>query len=170
MTTHSPTTPSLFDQPGADACSEPHSARFVPVFSVRLVRERAISAEGYATPADAARLFSRYLDGCDREHFAIAMLTAQNTLIGIHTAHVGALTACIVSPRDVFKVALLANAASVIVAHNHPSGSLEPSSADVHLSRLLRDAGKMMDLPVLDSLVIGFDGAYTSLAERGLLA
>lgn len=162
---------------GAHAATGPNPAaraqlarQLTPVFSVRLVRERSIDAGQYGSPVDAARLFCRYLDGCDREHFAVALLTVQHQLIGLHTAHVGDLTSCIASPRDVFKVALLANAASIIVAHNHPSGGLEPSSADVHVTRQLHQAGRLMDVPLLDSLVIGFGGAYTSLAERGLLS
>ena len=61
------------------------------------------------------------------------------------------------------------NARSVIVSHNHPSGNLEPSRADVAVSQRLRRAGEQLDIPLVDSVVCGFNGAYTSLSERGLL-
>lgn len=73
------------------------------------------------------------------------------------------------SPREVFRFCLLVNARSVLVAHNHPPGSLEPSRADVAVSRQLKAAGRSVGVPLSDSLVVGFDGRYTSLAERGLL-
>ena len=75
----------------------------------------------------------------------------------------------IASPREVYRFCLLVNARSVIVAHNHPSGNLEPSSADVHVTRQLKAAGEALTVPVVDSLVIGFDGRHTSLVERGLM-
>jgi DNA repair protein RadC len=74
-----------------------------------------------------------------------------------------------VSARDVFKAAILANAAALICAHNHPSGATEPSRQDIRITKQLMEAGKLLDIPVHDHLIIGFDGAYTSLAERGLM-
>ncbi len=141
----------------------------VPVFSLRLVRERDHMTDLVRTPADAARVCCEMLDGFDREVFLVVALSTANRVIGAHAAHVGTLDASVASPREVFKFALLVNARSVLCCHNHPSGSLEPSSADVMVSKKLKAAGDALDIAVLDSLVVGFGGAYTSLVERGLI-
>ncbi len=141
----------------------------VPVFGVRLVRERSHETAQVRTPADAARVCCEMLDGYEREVFLAVALSTANRVIGAHVCHVGTIDASIASPREVFRFALLCNARSVIVAHNHPSGNLEPSRPDVQVSQQLQAAGKHFDIPLQDSLVIGFDGRYTSLAERGLL-
>ncbi|MEP0547492.1 MAG: JAB domain-containing protein [Rhodothermales bacterium] len=141
----------------------------VPVFRVQLVRERDHLTRMVQSPADAARLCSEMLDGYDREIFLVLALSTANRVIGAHVAHVGTVDASIASPREVFKFALLVNARSVIVAHNHPSGNLEPSKADVAVSKQLQKAGEALGVRLLDSLVVGFDGRYTSLSERGLI-
>ena len=165
--------PTLFDAlPAAAATRKPlpeKPAYPVPVFSVRLVRERELSGPSAGNPGDVAALLWEYLKEADREHLVVAMFTANLRLIGLSTAHVGSLTASVVSAREVYKPAVLANACSVVVAHNHPSGNLEPSEADIATSRRLAKAGEALDIPLLDSLVIGFGGAYTSLKERGLI-
>lgn len=143
---------------------------YTPVFRLQLVRERSVLNLPRVTgPADLAPLVAAYLDGTDREHVVAVLLSSSHAVLGITTISTGTLTASLVSPREVMKVALLANAASVVVAHNHPSGSLEPSGADVHVTRLLVEAGRVMEIPVHDHLILGYDGAYTSLKERGLM-
>ena len=141
----------------------------VPVFTVRLVRERSHETAVIRTPSDAARLCSEMLDGYDREVFLAVALSTANRVIGAHVCHVGTVDASIASPREVFRFCLLVNARSVLVAHNHPSGNTEPSRADVQVSQQLRAAGEAVGVPLVDSVVCGYDGAYTSLVERGLL-
>ncbi len=140
----------------------------LPVFSLRLVRERDHLTRQVHDPSDAARLCAELLEGADREIFLVLALSTANRFIGAHVAHVGTVDASIASPREVFKFALLCNARSVIVAHNHPSGNLEPSNADVQVSEGLKAAGEAIGVRLLDSLIISFDG-YTSLTERGLI-
>lgn len=141
----------------------------VPVFRLRLVRERDHETDQVTTPRDAARVCCELLDGYDREVFGILALSTSNRIIGAHLAHVGTLDASVASPRECFKFALLVNARSVLCFHNHPSGNLEPSRADVAVSVKLRQAGEALDIPLHDSLVVGYDGRFTSLKERGLL-
>ena len=141
----------------------------VPVFGVRLVRERDHLTERVTTPADAARVASEILDGRDREAFLVLALSTAGRLIGAHIAHVGTLDASVASPREVFKFALLANARQIVIAHNHPSGNVEPSRADVAVSKQMKAAGEALAVPVVDSLIVGYDGEHVSLAERGLL-
>jgi DNA repair protein RadC len=144
-----------------------------PVFSLKLVREKDHLTKMVQSAADAARLCSELLDGYDREVFLVIALSTANRIIGAHVAHIGTVDASIASPREVFKFCLLVNARSVICAHNHPSGNLEPSSADVSVSKQLKSAGDIMGVRLLDSLVIGHPNGkvptYTSLAERGLI-
>jgi len=141
----------------------------VPVFSLRLVRERDHETAPVCTPADAARVCCELLAEYDREVFLALALSTAGRLIGAHVCHIGTLDASVASPREVYKFALLVNARSVLVCHNHPSGNLEPSRADVAVSVQLRKAGEHLDIPLVDSLVVGFGGQYTSLTERGLL-
>ena len=96
-------------------------------------------------------------------------LDTKNKIIGIFTISTGSLNASIIHPRDIFQRAILSNAASVILAHNHPSGDPTPSSEDIELTNKLVQVGKMMDLPILDHVVIG-DGKFVSLKERGIIS
>lgn len=141
----------------------------VPVFSVRLVRERDHETDVVRTPADAARLCAELLDGYDREVFLAVALSTASRVIGAHVCHVGTVDASVASPREVYRFCLLCNARSVVVAHNHPSGNLEPSRADVAVSQQLKAAGEVVGVALVDSLVVGYDGRYTSLVGRGLL-
>ena len=81
---------------------------------------------------------------------------------------VGTLTESLVHPREVFKGAMLANAASIIVAHNHPSGDHHASEADIAITAKLKDAGRLLGIPLEDHVIIGREG-FTSFRENGLL-
>lgn len=154
---------------GPDAASLPGAASRIeaPVFRVQLVREGSREARrAVETARDAAAVVAGHLADVDREHFVVLMLDAQNRLLGIHTAGIGTLTAVLVSPREVFKAAVLANAASVIVGHNHPSGDPTPSAEDFAITDVLRAAGKLLDIPVLDHVVVGEEGKYVSIKRR----
>lgn len=143
-----------------------------PVFRVQLVRENPDGLAGRLEmdgPDAVARVFAKHLEHADREHFCVMMLCSKNRLIGMHTVSVGTLNAALVSPREVFKAALLANAASVILGHNHPSGDPTPSPEDIAVTRTLRKAGDIMDVPVLDHIVVGDAGRFASLQRLGLL-
>jgi len=142
----------------------------VPVYRVALVRE-STSVEGPAAAvrksSDAAEVLRPLFSGLDREQFVVLMLDAQHRAVGINVVSLGSLTASVVHARETFKAAILANAAAVIVAHNHPSGSVEPSSEDVELSRRLREAGELLGIRVLDSLIIGAGNAIYSFVDAG---
>ena len=143
----------------------------VPLYTTRLVRERRFTfptRDQVRSPADAAAVLAEYFSDRDREEFVVAFLDTANTLTGLHVASVGGLAASIVEPRQVFKAAVLANAAAVLLAHNHPSGNPEPSREDVAVTRQLVEAGKVMGVPVHDHLILT-DHGHTSLAERGLM-
>lgn len=114
-------------------------------------------------------LRKRFKHGEDREHFVIILLSARNTVIGVETVSVGSLNASIVHPREVFKPAVAQSAASILLAHNHPSGNPEPSDDDLALTKRLRQVGDLLGIPVIDHLVVA-GGRFTSLKQEGHLS
>jgi DNA repair protein RadC len=144
----------------------------IPGFRIALVREPGVKlAERpqLRVPAEAAPLLAQYIGETDREVFAVALLTIRHRVLGLHTVSVGCLTSSLVHPREVFKPAILAGAAALLLAHNHPSGDPEPSAEDIALTRRLVSAGQLLGIEVLDHLILGESGRYVSLRERGVL-
>jgi DNA repair protein RadC len=143
----------------------------IPGFRIALVREPGVKlAErpSLKTPAEAARVLAEYIGERDREVFVVALLTIRHRLIGTHTVSVGCLASSLVHPREVMKPAILASAAALVLAHNHPSGDPEPSAEDVALTRRLVAAGQLLGIEVLDHVVLGEAGRFVSLRERGV--
>ena len=140
-------------------------------YRLQLVRERQGKFETEPVldcPAAVSKQLSPLFDGLDREHFVVLALDARNRPIGCNTVSVGSLSASIVHPREVFKFAILANASSIILAHNHPSGDVSPSQDDTELTRRIVEAGTLMGIDVLDHLIVG-NGDFLSMKERGLM-
>lgn len=110
----------------------------------------------------------KHLSGEKQEHFCAAYLNSKNGVIMTKTIHIGTVNMSVVGPREVFREAVRENAASVVVAHNHPSGDPEPSPEDVQVTLKLKGVGEILDIPLLDHVIIG-DGRFVSLYERGVL-
>ena len=104
----------------------------------------------------------------DREKFGIICLNSHNTVIAFHMVSIGNLDSSIVHPREVFKFAILSSSASIILVHNHPSGFLDPSSEDIHLTRRLVEAGELMGIAVLDHLILN-NSDFVSLKSHDLM-
>jgi DNA repair protein RadC len=102
------------------------------------------------------------------EEFMILCLNRANRVLGWAKVSQGGLSGTVADPKVIFQVALKSNACSLILAHNHPSGNLTPSEADIHLTRKLKEAGTLLDLPVLDHLIVSSEGYY-SFADEGML-
>jgi DNA repair protein RadC len=100
----------------------------------------------------------------DEEHFAVLLLDVKNRLIGTHVVTIGSATETLAPPREIFREVLRQGATRVIVAHNHPSGNLEPSPEDLRLTEQLLAGAKLLDLPVLDHLILG-NGDWVSLRQ-----
>ena len=120
------------------------------------------------TPRESASALMTVLQDQPGEVFAILCLSTKHRVIAFHEVSRGTLDATLVHPREVFKAALLANAAALILAHTHPSGDPSPSADDIQLTRRLVDAGALLGVDVLDHLIVG-DGRYFSFKEGGLL-
>jgi len=119
------------------------------------------------TPDEVVSLVRGRLRGKKKEHFLVLLLDTRGQLIKTSEVSVGSLDSSIVHPREVFKEAMSASAASVIFVHNHPSGDPEPSEDDVKLTERLVQAGEIMGIDVLDHIIIG-DKNYLSLKSKGL--
>ena len=115
-------------------------------------------------PTKIYELVKDELVSSDRERFLSVMLTSKNHLIGVETVSVGSISSAIIKPRDVFKSAILANAAAIILCHNHPSGDLVPSDSDIEITKHLIEAGELLGVRVLDHLIISNQG-YKSLRD-----
>lgn len=120
------------------------------------------------SPEDAAQRVVPMLRDKPHEVFIVLLLDSRNGLTHEQELTVGTLNASLVHPREVFKLAIDHRAASVIVAHNHPSGNPEPSAEDIAVTRQLADAGKVVGIPLHDHLIVAGE-SFTSLAERGLV-
>lgn len=120
-----------------------------------------------SSPADVERLLRGRIANLDRENFVVVLLNTKNEVIETSTVSVGTLGASLVHPREVFKPAVRASAASVILAHNHPSGKVEPSREDREVTRRLGEAAGILGIEVLDHVIVG-DG-YFSMKEHGML-
>lgn len=137
----------------------------------KLVRE---SGPWYATyvksPEDVARILKEHLDieNADREHFVAAYLNRKGSLSALEVVSMGGLHSSIVHPREVFKTALLCSAASIILAHNHPSGDSNPSREDIEITNRLIEVGKLLGIEVIDHVIIGVN-QFTSLKAKGLM-
>jgi DNA repair protein RadC len=103
-----------------------------------------------------------------KEHFKLILLNPRNKIIGISTISIGTLNASLVHPREVFKDALMHTAASVVLAHNHPSGDPEPSEDDITITKRLIEAGKILGVEVIDHIIVGKNGFF-SFKEKGLI-
>jgi DNA repair protein RadC len=120
------------------------------------------------SPADAAGLVMPEMRFLAKEHFRVLLLDAKNRLLASELVSIGTLNTSLVHPRELFRRAIAAAAAAVILIHNHPSGDPTPSAEDLALTRRLVEAGRLLGIEVLDHLVIG-DNRYVSLKERALL-
>ena len=118
------------------------------------------------TPADVYERFKCLFVDQVKERFIVLWLNSMNRVIGFEVVSEGTLNGSLVHPREVFRGAIVATCASIVVAHNHPSGNPEPSKEDIQITRQLVDAGKILGIPLLDHVIFA-DATHTSLAERG---
>ena len=120
-----------------------------------------------SSPADAAALLQTEMSLLEQEHLRTLLLDTKNRVLASPTISIGSLNANHVRIGELFREAIRANCAAIIIAHNHPSGDPTPSPEDVQVTRQIVEAGKMLDIEVLDHLIIG-NYRYVSLKERGL--
>ena len=142
----------------------------ISLIRLEVVREAA-SAHGLPeyidTPSDVLPLLGR-IKNSDRETFVCIHLSSRNQVNALEVVSIGHLNTTVVHPREVFKAAILSNSASLILAHNHPSGSPDPSDDDQELTKRMVEAGKLIGIEVLDHLIVSAS-SYFSMKEMGMM-
>ena len=137
------------------------------------VREQAIGPL-ITTPEQCAK-FLTHVEDLAQEIFIVLTLNTKNRVLGTHLISIGTLNSSLVHPREAFRVAILDNAATMILAHNHPSGDPTPSAEDIKVTRQLVSAGEVMGIKVLDHVILGSgnpnetSNPFLSLRESGLV-
>ncbi len=142
------------------------------VVSVRLVKDAPIFSDvKIKSPEIATRVIGKYLCEMDREVLCVVNLKSDNTPINCTIASMGSLNQSIVSPREIFKSSILSNAAQMLLIHNHPSGSLNPSKDDIEVTDRLIKLTDLMGIPLIDHIIVGGDNLeYFSMREKKLMS
>lgn len=145
-------------------------AKRVDIVSLKMVKESSIlyANRRIGTPDDAVELLKNLLEGSDREMLVVCCLSSKNEPTNISVVSIGSLNSSIVHPREVFKIAIMSNAASIIIGHNHPSADTTPSKEDINITERIKKAGDIIGIKLLDHIIIG-DKNYLSLKEEGYL-
>jgi DNA repair protein RadC len=144
------------------------------VYEIQRIKQVIQEVEGgeqyiVRSPEDGAKIASQFIGDDDREVFFVMSLNTKNRVVAVHRCHVGSLNASIVTPREVFKSAILNNSASIIVSHQHPSQNVDPSREDIEVTQRLVEAGKILGIEVLDHLIVNANSEYCSLKEKGYI-
>jgi len=150
--------------------NEDSKGNYIPKVQVSMVKEIFVSNIAYSCSEDVANseIAEKELKNSDREKFICVHFNVKNRIISYEVVSMGSLCSSIVHPREVFKAAILANAASVLFMHNHPSGDPEPSIDDIEITNRLCKAGNILGINVLDHLIITRTG-FLSFRQRGML-
>ena len=137
------------------------------VASLRIVEERTTNYTNKVNQADVAiEIFQKEIGNYDREVFAVLCLDTKGMPTYFGVVHIGSLNMSIVHPREIFKLAVLTNANSVIVGHNHPSGELSPSPDDIEKTIQLNKAGEILGIELLDHLIVSAAGGKSMRKEN----
>ena len=146
-------------------------AKRVDIVSCKLVRECpsiTYAQRRISSPEDAATLVKDFLEDADREMMILICLNRKGEPTALHTVSIGTLSSSMVHPREVFKVAILSCASSIIMAHNHPSGDPCPSREDIDITKRIKDAGELIGIELIDHLIIGLNKHF-SMKSSGQL-
>ena len=149
-------------------------SEFFQVAEIDLIYKSKVKASlrpKIAKSEDAYKVFLKIWDPNKLdfvEHFKVLFLNRANAVLACFQVSTGGITGTVADPRLIFTAALKVNAVSLILAHNHPSGNLFPSTADQELTLKIKEAGKFLEIKLLDHIILSSDG-YCSFADEGLL-
>jgi len=120
------------------------------------------------SPSDVFENYQSLFKDHVRERFIVFWLNSANKVVGFEVVSEGILNSSLTHPREVYRGAIVSTAAAIIIAHNHPSDNVEPSSEDISITKQIVEAGKIIGIPVHDHIIFA-GNTFTSLAERGIL-
>jgi DNA repair protein RadC len=158
------------------ASPDPPAMKSISVYRVSLVKDESVSFGNVRlnNSQQAQALIQNLIlskGQPDREQFVVALLNAKNEMIGLNIVSIGALSNATIHPREVLKPAILANSASMILAHNHPSNDLEPSPDDINVTNKIIRAAEIIGIQVHEHLIINMDDdRYYSFADQGIIS
>ena len=136
--------------------------------AIRMVEQPPLySKEPMNNPDAAIRVMNEFLSQMDRELFCIVNLQADLTPINMNIVSVGSLNEALINPREIFKSAILSNAHSMMLIHNHPSGNLTPSTSDIQTTARMQELGELMGISLVDHIITGRNGNYFSFRDKG---
>ena len=136
---------------------------------LQMVREKAqeYNVSRITSASDVYSLLNQYAT-MEREHFLLVTLDGSSKVIEQRVIHIGTLNQSLVHPREIFRPAILDNSVGIIIAHNHPSGTLEASRADIQITQRLKEVAKLVGIELLDHVILSSQGYY-SFSDEGLL-
>jgi len=142
----------------------------VPIYRLKLIKDRVVEYTERKIDQSfvAGRFIERLIGSADREHLVTVFVNSQSEILGVNVVAIGSLDHAHTTAREVFKCAIVANAHAIVLGHNHPSGSLEPSEADLLMTRKLVFLGRMLGIPILDHVIVSQRG-FRSLLEAGIV-
>lgn len=146
------------------------SKKRVDIVSIKMVKEYSVGYEPrkVRNPEDAFKLFEKFVKDIDREIFLVACFNSKNEPVNISVVSIGTLGSSLVHPREVMKTAILSNSNSIMIAHNHPSGSVNPSNEDKRVTERMVNVCDILGIKLLDHIIIG-DDKYFSFKESSLI-
>ncbi len=155
-----------------DLTTNPQPRKRISIIKTIIVKESSILYESrhINTPILAAGLARNLYQNADREMLIVASLDSKCAPLSIEIVAIGNINSCIVSPREVFKHAIISNATQIIAFHNHVSGICTPSSEDISITKRLVECGNLLGIPLLDHIIIGEEHTYLSLRENGIVS
>ncbi|WP_208005213.1 JAB domain-containing protein [Macrococcoides caseolyticum] len=142
----------------------------INIVSIQMVKEKVMwyPERKISSPENAAKIMREFVGSSDREVFIVLSMNTKNEPTHIEKVSVGSLNVSIIHPREVFKLAILSNAANIILGHNHPSGHPQPPYEDIEATKHLYEVGKLIGIDGLDHIIFTDDSFY-SLKESGHL-
>lgn len=141
----------------------------IQVVRVEMVKDKTIEygKKQIKGLKDIAGIGLKLLKKSDREVFIVVCLSTKNEINNVQVVAIGTLGLGVLHPREIFKAAILSNSSAIALVHNHPSGNLDPSKEDIRTTERLIEVGKVIDIPVLDHVIVGY-GDYFSFTENNI--
>ena len=140
---------------------------YIPIVKLKMVKEKTLPYGGARlnNAKKVAAVANLVLAGADREYLLVLSVNTKNQPIALEIVSIGSVDTAFAVPREVFKHAVLSNAAGILLVHNHPSGDCKPSKEDMHITERMERAGEILGIPVIDHVVLG-EGEFYSFKER----